>query len=271
MNLFTIAKETGMFLVLAVSIGVLLFFVSKNRLTQNNSYSVLLFSLFLVIIPETLQEDSMVLSNCFVLLAMRRIVSLKRKTNTKKKLFDAAFWIAIASLFYFWSILFFVLILLALLIYAIEDIKNWLVPFLGFGTVALLCACYYSLTENGFGKIEQLYAGVSLDVSLYNNLSISVGIVMLLVLGFWSALFYYKTIGDQTQSIKASFAVVFIAFLLGIFASLLSPDKNGSEFIFAFAPLAIIMANYIETRKKKWISELYMGFIITTLIILLFL
>lgn len=266
-----IGKQLGLFLILSWSIGVLAFLTSKNNLLQNNSYNVLLFSVFLAIIPATIQNDYILISNFFVLLALRRIISLRSKISVKKKLFDAAFWIAIASLFHFWSILFFVLIIVALIFYVIEDLKNWIIPFIGFFVVALLFSCYHILTESTFGSIEKYWSGISLDFTAYNSLKIIIGITVLLSFGLWSSFFYFKKVGEQTRSIKASFVLVYIAFLLGVTLVVITPQKDGSEFLFVFAPLAIIISNYIETINEKWFAEVFVWLIVITPVVTLLL
>ena len=271
LNAIYIGKELGLFLILSWSIGVLAFLTSKNNLSQNNSYNVLLFSVFLVVMPATIQNDSVLISNLFVLLALRRIISLRSKINVKKKLFDAAFWIAIASLFHFWAILFFILVIIALISYAIEDIKNWIIPFLAFFTVALLYSCYYIITEDTFGNLEQYWSGISVDFTAYNSLKTIISITVLLSFGLWSSFFYFKKIGEQTRSVKASFILIYIAFLLGVALVVATPHKDGSEFLFVFAPLAIIITNYIETITEKWFAEVFVWLIIVTPVITLLL
>ena len=101
-----------------ISVLILNFIVTKNKLTQNNNYEVLLYSLFLLLIPMSLHDNNIIFSNFFVLLGFRRLISIQSEKNVNIKLFDSVFWFAIASLFYFWAILFFLLIILTLLIYA---------------------------------------------------------------------------------------------------------------------------------------------------------
>lgn len=271
LNAIYIGKELGLFLILSWSIGVLAFLTSKNNLSQNNSYNVLLFSVFLAVMPATIQNNSVLISNLFVLLALRRIISLRSKVNVKKKLFDAAFWIAIASLFHFWTILFFILVIIALISYAIEDIKNWIIPFLAFFAVALLYSCYYIITEDTFGNLEQYWSGISIDFTAYNSLKTIISITVLLSFGLWSSFFYFKKIGEQTRSVKASFILIYIAFLLGVALIVVTDYKDGSEFLFVFAPLAIIITNYIETITEKWFAEVFVWLIIVTPVITLLL
>jgi hypothetical protein len=44
----------------------------------------------------------------------------------------------------------------------------------------------------------------------------------------------------------------------------LAPNKNGSEFLFIFAPLAIIITNYIESIKETWFAEVFVWLLIIT-------
>ena len=113
-----ILKQVILFFVCYVSILVLNFVVSKNSLTLNNNYEILLFSLFLLAISQTTLDTNILFANLFILFSLRRILSLRSQANINKKLFDAAFWIAIATLFYFWAILFFVLIFVSLILYS---------------------------------------------------------------------------------------------------------------------------------------------------------
>ena len=93
--------------VLLFSFLVFAFFASKNNLTASTSYKFLFYLLFVMLLPQCLKNNNILIANMFVLLAMRRIISLRTQKNIYKKLLDAALWICIASLFYFWSFLFF--------------------------------------------------------------------------------------------------------------------------------------------------------------------
>ena len=52
---------------------------------------------------------------------------------------------------------------------------------------------------------------------------------------------------------------------------IIAPKKDGSEFIFLFAPSAIIMANYIESVKENWFKELFLSVLVVVPLILLML
>jgi hypothetical protein len=57
---------------------------------------------------------------------------------SKEKIFDASLWVFIAALFHFWSILFILLIFIAILFHVARDYRNWFLPIIAFFSIAIL-------------------------------------------------------------------------------------------------------------------------------------
>lgn len=264
LSLKTVLKEIVMFMVLFASIAVFAFFVNKNNLTQRSSYKILFYVLLIAIIPSCLKLDATLIANLLVLLALRRIFSLRNNLRVKKKLFDAAFWISLAVLFHFWTILFFALIFAALLLYSNTQIKNWFVPVTGVLTVVILYLCFFILTTNTFGEPLNVVDPIDYNYSPYNSMDLIVGITIILSFAIWAAFFYLQSFKDKQRMYRASHVLVLYAALISVIILLISPDKSGSEFIFLFAPFAIIMANYIESVAEKWFAEIFIWMMIIT-------
>ena len=188
-----------------------------------------------------------------------------------KKLFDAAFWIAIATLFYFWALLFFVLIIIALILYADNKLNHWIIPFTGLITVFLIGISTSVVWYDSFFEIFRSLPEVSYDFSSYNSPKYLIGITMLFSFGLWASIFYIKTIKQKKKALRSSFSIVLIMVLVAFFIVILAPNKNGSEFLFMFAPLAIIMANYLESIQEKWFKEVFLSVLIIIPFILLLL
>ena len=91
------------------SILLIDFIVKKNSISEQNSFVILFYSIFCFCFWNSSETLYLMLSNLFVLLALRKIISLKTQTNTTQKIFDAGLWICIATLFHFWAILFFLI------------------------------------------------------------------------------------------------------------------------------------------------------------------
>lgn len=248
-------KQAFLFGVCLASLFVLDFFVSKNNLTKKNSYKILMFGLFVAVLPETLLNSKLLIANLFILLALRRLISLRSGKEIKKKLFDAAFWISLATLLFFWASLFYILILMALLLYAIIDVKNWIVPILGVLCVAVIAVSYMIVLDSDVQLYMHDFFDMSFDFTPLNSTRIIIAATLLLSYGTWASFYYLNNIKHQLKRYRPSFVIVIFSSLIALLIILVSPNKNGSEFIFLIAPLAIIMSNYLEIIPEKWFKE----------------
>ncbi|MGC1472800.1 MAG: DUF6427 family protein [Psychroserpens sp.] len=254
-HVWGVIEEMALFSICLFSVFLFDFFVSRNKLTKKNSYNIVLFVLFFAILPETVLSAKILMANVFVLLSLRRLISLRTQKNIKKKLFDAAFWVVIATLFYAWSAVFIILVFVALVTYAITDVKNYLIPFIGVATAGVLVASYVSVTNLETSKLISSVFDYSLDYSALNSKQIIVGSTILLSFGLWSLFYYVKNIKSQKKTYRPSFKLIIMAAILGLLIVIFAPTKNGSEFLFLFAPLSIIITNYIEVITEKWFKE----------------
>lgn len=254
-----------------LSILVVNFIVSKNYLSQKTNYEILIFSLFLLALPQIFLNETIVFSNFFVLLALRRIISIRTQKNTVKKLFDAGLLIGVATLFYFWAILFFVLIFVALLLYAEDKMKHWIIPFLGLATVIIIAMGLSIVVNKDLFSLIPFSPEISLDFSSYNSLQFIVVITMLVSFGIWSSIFFLKDIKKKMRTYRPSYKVVFFAFIIASLVVIFSAIKDGSELLFILAPLVIIITNYIETIEEKWFKEVFIGVLFITPFVLLML
>ncbi|MCK7589543.1 DUF6427 family protein [Subsaxibacter sp. CAU 1640] len=253
---FTLVLKQGFYFGIVLSSLFLLdFFASRNSLTKKNSYKLLMFGLFMAMLPETLLNSNTLLANFFILLALRRIISLRTQKDTQKKLFDAAFWISIATLLYFWAILFFVLIFAAMILYSIVNVKNWIIPLTGVLAVIIIWVSWMLLTNNDFTDFfDQLFV-YNFDFTGLNSARIIISTTILISYGTWGSFYFIKHLKDKSKNLRPSFMLIVISSIISLLIILISPYKDGSEFIFLFAPLAIIMTNYLEVTKEKWFQE----------------
>ena len=249
------AKESFFFTIVLSSLFLLDFFASRNSLTKKNSYKLLMFALFMAMLPETLLNSKTLLANFFILLALRRIISLRTQKEIKKKLFDAAFWITIATLLYFWAILFFILIFAAMIVYSIVNIKNWIVPLTGVLAVIIVWVSVMLVLNYDFTDyFDELFI-FSFDFTGLNSARIIISTTILISYGTWGSFYFIKHLKDKSKSLRPSFILIIISSFISLLIILISPYKDGSEFIFMFAPLSIIMTNYLEVTKEKWFQE----------------
>jgi len=243
------------------------FIVSKNNLTQRNSYAIMTFGLLFGMFPEAMTHIDILLANLFIVFALRRLISLHSNLHIKKKLFDAAFWIALATLFYFWAILFFALVIVALIYHSQNDFKNVIVPFVGVATVIVLLLVYNIIVDDVYFKPTNFKRYASLDFTAYNSKGHILKLTVLFTSFVWTLIYFFKNIPDKNKKLKPSYFLMAWSSVIAILVAIIAPAKNGSEFLFLFAPFAIIMANYIEVISERWFKEVFIALLVITPII----
>ena len=264
-------QEVGMFLILVLSVFILNFISGRNELTGRNAYKSILFAGFLCMFSAALQNNDVIIANLFLLLALRRILSLKSQRETVKKIFDATLWIGVASLFYFWSILFLFVVYFGLLVHVGHRFKNWLVPLVAL--LALLCIVTSAdlLITDTFYTLADWTQAINLNFEHYRNLSLLIPAAFLFALTLWSSFFYVIIIQKASANAKSSLFIILLCAGVALTVGVLAPTKNGSELMFFFAPLAIVVTNYFQSMKDQWFKEILFITIILLPVLLLLL
>jgi len=207
---------------------------------------------------------SILISNFFILLSLRRIVSLKTNSNIKKKVLDASIWICLAAVFEPWAILFLGSLFVAMLLYSVAQIKNSIISLCGILAVGILLTCYRLLTENTFPNLKDYLPTTFFDTFAFTNTTLEVAPLLFLtivLLGIGS--FIAK--GFLKNRLKTpNFLVLVLVIFIGIAIAFLSLPQGVSYFLFALAPSAIVLANFSETTRYCWLSELVMGVLLFT-------
>ncbi|MFC0578617.1 DUF6427 family protein [Mesonia mobilis] len=244
------------------------FIVKRNEVTKKNTFTIFLFAVFTVIFLPILQAGEIIIASVFILLALRRIVSLRSGLYIKRKIFDASFWIGIAFLFYPESIWFLILPFIGILFYALQDFKNWLIPFFALMSVFILKTSFNLLVFDQFFNPISYFSYPSLDFTSYHQFSILIPLSVLLAFTLWSLFTYFKTIQKATRKTKYTLYIITITWLLSIFVVIFSNEKNGAELLFFILPVCVIGANYFEQKGEKWLKEiLLISLLVLTLIV----
>ncbi|AVR44858.1 hypothetical protein C7S20_06020 [Christiangramia fulva] len=266
----TILELTGVLLALILNVLVLNFIAKKNELTKRSAYKTLLFTIFCVSFFSLLKNGPAIIANLFVLLALRRIISLRTRKFIQQKIFDATFWIGIASLYYFWASLFFIIVFFAILSFA-AYFKNWLVPFVAFLAVVSLTTCFHLLVNDQFYTFSDWFQASNFDFSEYRNFRLLIPLSILLALLLWTLINYFSALQKASVTRRPVLSLILLYLLVAGAVAVLAPTKNGSELIFFFVPFSIIASNYFEGKKEKLFKEILLTVLILMPFVLAFL
>ncbi|WP_242499372.1 DUF6427 family protein [Flavobacterium sp. 140616W15] len=261
-SLISISEKISLLIVVLGSMLITNFVVKKNGLSKDNGYTIFFYLLLTLFFPSAFNNPNILLANFFVLLALRRLLSLQSLKASKEKIFDASLWILLASLFQFWSILFMVLVFISIIFHVAGDYRNWILPFIALFAIAtlfLLVALLFNIDVLAFFHDR---VAVDFRINYFTNnyqngaLSIYVAVALFFVVSL------LMTLSNRPLLLHSSYKKIVAYFFIGVIIFLVSPNKSNDLLLFTVAPLAIMGSSHIEFSQNKLNNEIVFGVLI---------
>lgn len=253
---FLVFQKISLLCFILASFFLINFIVKKNGLSKDNGYAILFYLLFLLFFPTIFNNPNVLYANFFILLALRRLISLQSLKASKEKIFDASFWILVASLFQFWCVLFLILVFISIIFHVSRDYRNWILPFIALIGVALLFLTTSLMFNFDAIKFIQDRAIIDLRIEYFKNnyengaFSIYVAVVLFFVVSMLT------TLSDRPQIVHTSYKKVVACFFIAVFVFIFSPDKSNDSLLFSITPLTIMASSHIEYIQQKLNKEI---------------
>jgi hypothetical protein len=257
-SVILIIQKTGLLCILLGTIFLTSFISKRNGLSRDSTYTAFFYFLFLLFFPDLFNNPNLILANLFVLLAIRRLVSLQTLKETKEKLFDASLWIFIAALFQFWSILYILLVFISVIFHVSRDYRNWVIPFIALFAVSILfisCSLIFDINSIAFlQENSKIDFNVNYFTNNYQNAAFSIYITVAL----FFVISIFSTLSSRPLVLLSSYKKVIASFFIGVLVFILSANKSNELLVFTFAPLAILATAHIEIAQPKLKEEIVM-------------
>ncbi|CAA9202528.1 DUF6427 family protein [Flavobacterium collinsii] len=253
---FLAFQKVSLLCFILASFFLINFIVKKNGLSKDNGYAIFFYLLFLLFFPTIFNNANVIYANFFVLLALRRLISLQSLKASKEKIFDASFWILIASLFQFWCILFLILVFISIVFHVSRDYRNWILPFIALIAVSIIFLLISLIFHIDITEFFQKRAVIDFNIdyfkSNYENgaLSIYVAVSLFFVVSM------LMTLSNRPQILHSSYKKVVACFFIAAFVYILSTDKSNDLLFFSIAPLTIMAASHVEYMQQKLNNEI---------------
>ena len=253
---FLAFQKVSLLCFILASFFMINFIVKKNGLSKDNGYAILFYLLFLLFFPTIFNNANVVYANFFILLSLRRLVSLQSLKASKEKIFDAAFWIFVASLFQFWSILFLLLVYISIIFHVSRDYRNWVLPFIAFLAVAILfymISLIFNIDAVAFIQ-QRAVLDFKIDYFKNNYENAALSIYTAVTLFFVTSML--MTLSNRPQIVHSSYKKIVAYFFIAVLVFLISPNKSNDLLLFSIAPLTIIAASHVEYMQQKLNNEI---------------
>ena len=278
-NIFNFLIGSLALLLLLLAVLLSKFIISKNSLTKKNNYGIIAICFFLgLFMQQVLVFDDILIANVFLLLAIRKIYSIRTPISINKKVFDASFWILISSAFYTPTLYFSILLFIALTLYSHLNLRNIVViisAVISATTFLYLLEIISSGYLNPIDFTSILFFDIpSLDYfsSFYETVfkfkwSIKL-IIFFSLLSPLTFIFIWNRVIKTNERRRTTTLVLLTTILSTI---IFINDLNSSAFIFLLFPLIIIFTSYVEQSKMTIVTNLVLSIsIIAPYVLILF-
>ncbi|SHG58438.1 hypothetical protein SAMN05444372_107158 [Flavobacterium micromati] len=253
---FSILNKVGLFCLLIISMFISSFIAKRNGLTRDSAFTIFFYLLFLLFFPSVLNNANLIIANFFILLAIRRLVSLQSLKTSKEKIFDASFCIFVAALFHFWSILFILLVFISIILHVARDYRNWILPFIALLSVLILFLIFTTYFD--INSLELLFKGVqtNFEIDYFTNYYQNGAFSIFATIALFFIVSIFITLSSKPQLLHTSYKKIIASFFIGILVFVVSANKSSDLLIFTIAPLSILATTHIEMPQLKLNQEL---------------
>lgn len=240
---------------LALSMLVFNFIVRKNNLTAGNSFGIITMAICISLIPLLTDAWPDVTAVFCLLLATRRIFSLRSERNLERKILDASLWIGIASLFHAASMLLIFPLFWSISIRTFSTPRLFMIPLFGLGSVTVLSWTYSLLRYGDSSWLSARLPEFNFDLSLYGQWPLVYGLMtltaLILIVGLFLMANYNREARKDRPTVLLYGLILFFLILVGA----LSEQLDGSEWLFPASLLGVGLGNLIDRLKKTEFKE----------------
>ncbi len=244
------------FLLLMFSFFIVNFITKRNKITGTNSFSLLFYFLLMLVFPKTIADNNTIFCSFFLLLAVRRLISMKSLKNVKLKIFDASIWIMVSSLFYDWALLFLLVVFAAIYIYEPKNIRNWLVPFAALFAVFMISYSILILAGYPNFLVTHYKFNFQFNTTYFLDWGNGSKLIIYVLITFVTAVLAFLKLGSAGLGKIASMRLIALYFIVGLVLKVLTTTSDAYPILITFFPAVVFFTNYIESIRKANIKEI---------------
>ena len=270
-HLNSLSSRIIAFVIVIIEAMILLVYNRKHILIDSQTYFPAIVYILLASSFIHLQKlNAPLIGSFFVFLMAGQIFAFYRNKYILNNLFIAGLLISIASLFYIYAVLFFLLIWISLTILRSFSLREWFVPVLGFIFPYLFVIAFYYLKE-GIAIQDFLIEVKALIFSTVETTFYSAPhymlfafVGLLVVLG---SLFLLRTFPVRKIYIRMFYEIFWWMFIICL-AMFFVPDYISSAGIVYFAalPLSFLFGNYFVNIRSKVFGNILIALLLLLVI-----
>lgn len=238
---------------------------SHHLIGRVSSLGTFVYVVLMSLSPDQIIMYPLLLAMPLVLLAVSVMFTMYEHTDNELSIFNASFYIALASMVFFPLALLLLWVFLSLFVLRIIKLRFYIIPFIGFLTPYLLLAVLYLLQNRLLGQARSyadLTASFQWEMSEISPYSwVALGLVFLMSLKAISL--SYSNLVDNNISIRKRKAIMNAMLIIG-FLPLFYQQGTLMQRLVVLVPLAVYLAFSYTFIKKYLTAQIFLAFLIVT-------
>lgn len=247
------------FALLMLQVFIVNYIAQANSLLSRPSW--LPGFLYLVLMssdPSLISFHPLLPANLFLLIALARALLAYSEGDVMPEVFNVGFLIALAGLFYFPALVFFLWLIPVLGLYFLLHLRGLAAAIMGFLTPFFFLFTYFYLSDQLEGRLEQMLAQYDPLLILEQSYSLF-STIMIIFLALLSFLAFMKLtmvyIKDKPVRIRKRFRVLIFFFVFSLLSILVVTDYFDVHHGLMMIPLSIVLSVFFMEMKRKWLAE----------------
>lgn len=251
--------------------------LQEYRLLRVNAHlPALLYIILMSAVPGSLIMHPALLSNFFLLFALKRTLDIVRidvhNTTSLSAVFDMGFHYAVAGLFYFPSTVLYMPVFAGLLFFRRFSWREYIAGIIGLALPYLFAESFYFFSDGSTGTRHHI---ISLLANAFIPLPgiLSYSFIIYILAGFTvisllAAILIYVREAEKNKVKIRMGLMVFVWMLLCVLVMLfILPSHRILLASTAAIPLTVIFSNWLLLMRKAWLSDLWIVSLVALCII----
>lgn len=242
---------------------------SKNMVDRNSMLPALVYIVLMSSTFSLFGLHPVWFANFFLIITLDKMFDVFRDEAVFVEIFNVGFFVSLASLFYFPAMIFIFLIISALIIYFLVNIRSIFASLIGLFLPYMFAALYFYWNDISFAQIF-LAGTLQVTAEFLTRHIVPFGWVSIIVIGLTGLIailrLYLGALRDKPVRIRKRYQVLLIYLIVAVVSVLIAGKTIDIHHGIIMLPLSAIIAGFFQENKKALLNE-----IIFTLLLLLML
>ncbi len=248
------------FVLLMLQVFLVNYMVQTNNLLGKPSWLPgFLYLLLMSSDPSLTALHPVLVANLFLIWALARTLAAYSEGDVMAEVFNVGFLIAVAGLFYYPAMVFFLWLIVVLGVYFLLSLRGLAAAFMGFLTPLFFLFTWYFLSDQLENRLNHMVAQFDPFV-VFEQPYEPFAIALMLALALISLLSFFKIslayVADKPIRIRKRIRVLVYFFVVALASILLATYRFDVHHGLLIPPLAIAWSVFLLETKRKWMADL---------------